>query len=161
MQWSILQVPVHAILLCGVLLIGTLEKNYQMSKNALKRIEIGNSLLYCGNCFGILPILDVEAHAIITDPPFGITDCDWDKTLPFAQFWETVKSKTIPSANFVLFGCGKFTVDLITALAADFFLIMRVLRDGRKRRVSRAMTIIPINKENQAKEAELRRLFQE
>ena len=78
-----------------------------------KRIRIGDSLLYCGDCLDILPKLDIEANAVITDPPFGNTDCDWDKALPLARFWEIVKSKTIPSANFILFACGQFTIDLI------------------------------------------------
>ena len=33
--------------------------------------------------------------------------------MPFDQFWKTVDEKTIEAANFVLFGCGKFTFDLV------------------------------------------------
>ena len=47
--------------------------------------------------------------------PYGISDCKWDKALPLARFWEMVKSKAIPTANFVLFACGKFTIDLVNS----------------------------------------------
>jgi len=81
----------------------------------MKEKTIGNCLLYHGDCFDILPKLDVQADAVISDPPFGITDCDWDILLPFARFWDMIACRSKPTANFVLFGCGKFTVDLINA----------------------------------------------
>jgi len=83
-----------------------------MSKRE-KKIEIGDSLLYCGDCFDVLSKLDIKAHAVITDPPFGLTNCDWDIKIPLDTFWNMVKQKTIPTANFVMFACGKFMFDLI------------------------------------------------
>src|SRR5215469_4414688 len=82
---------------------------------AMDRVTIGNSTLYCGDCFEILPHLLIKADAVISDPPFGITACDWDIALPFDHFWEVVECKTKPTANFVFFGCGKFTVDLVNS----------------------------------------------
>ena len=81
----------------------------------MKIRSIGSCSLYCGDCFDILPKLEIEADEVISDPPFGITDCDWDVLLPLARFWETVERITKPTANFVLFGCGKFTVALINS----------------------------------------------
>ena len=40
--------------------------------------RLKTAVLYCGDCFDILPKLDVVADAVISDPPFGITACDWD-----------------------------------------------------------------------------------
>jgi site-specific DNA-methyltransferase (adenine-specific) len=76
---------------------------------------IGNCTLYQGDCFDILPKLDVTADAIISDPPFGITSCDWDKAFSLARMWDLFDCKTKQTANFVLFGCGKFSVDLINS----------------------------------------------
>jgi site-specific DNA-methyltransferase (adenine-specific) len=73
-------------------------------------------VLYRGDCFSILPKLDLQADAIITDPPFAGTDCDWDVKIPLDKFWEMVVSKTKQAANFVLFGCGGFTADLINSM---------------------------------------------
>ena len=86
----------------------------------MDRITIGgasapHSTLYLGDCFEILPNLKINADALISDPPFGITACNWDVALPLDHFWEIVACKTKPTANCVLFGCGRFTVDLVNS----------------------------------------------
>ena len=76
--------------------------------------QIGNSMLYLGDCFDIVPKLDkfnIELDAVISDPPFGITDCKWDKAIPLDKFWAMLDCRTKSTANFIFFGCGKFTVD--------------------------------------------------
>jgi len=57
----------------------------------------------------------MEVDAVISDMPFGITACDWDIMPPLDIFWEMVEDKAKQSANVVLFGCGKFTVDLVNS----------------------------------------------
>jgi site-specific DNA-methyltransferase (adenine-specific) len=57
----------------------------------------------------------MEFDAVISDMPFGLTDCEWDTPIPLDSFWNMVEPHTKPSANFVLFGCGKFTVDLVNS----------------------------------------------
>ena len=78
-----------------------------------KKVEIGNTTLYCGDCFSILPKLTMKVDAVISDPPFGITSCKWDKPIPLDSLWTMLDRSTKQSANFVLFGASKFTVDLI------------------------------------------------
>ena len=80
-----------------------------------KCVKIGNATMYCGDCFDIMPRLDIQADAIISDPPYGVTDCDWDCSIPLEAFWAMVEERAKQSANIVLFGCGKFTVDLINS----------------------------------------------
>ena len=80
-----------------------------------KQVTIGNTTLICGDSFRILPDLGIQADAIISDPPFGITNCKWDKAIPLDTFWAMVDELTKPTANFVLFASGKFTVDLINS----------------------------------------------
>jgi len=79
----------------------------------IKQIKIGNATLYLGDSFSILPKLTMKADAVISDPPFGITSCKWDKPIPLDTLWEMLDRCTKQSANFVLFGASKFTVDLI------------------------------------------------
>ena len=76
---------------------------------------IGDCTLYQGDCFDILPKLDIEADAVISDPPFGITACDWDVVFSLARFWDLLDRRSKQSANFVLFGCGKFSIDLVNS----------------------------------------------
>ena len=81
----------------------------------MRKRTIGGCTLYHGDCFSILPKLDIAADAIISDPPYGITACEWDILPPLGRFWEMVERKTKPTANIVLFGCGRFAVDLINS----------------------------------------------
>ena len=78
-------------------------------------VTIGNASLYLGDSFSIMPTLNVASDAVICDPPFGITQCDWDYAIPLDSFWAMLEHRTKPSANIVLFGCGKFSINLINS----------------------------------------------
>ena len=81
----------------------------------MEKVEFGDSVLYFGDCFSILPDLDIKADAVITDSPFGITACDWDIVPPLDKLWRLFESKSKENANFVMFGAGGFTIDLINS----------------------------------------------
>jgi len=81
-----------------------------------KKVTIGDCTLYCGDAFDILPKLDVKVDAVISDPPYGSTDCDWDVKIPLDSFWTMVEERVKPSASYVLFGCGKFSANLINSM---------------------------------------------
>ncbi|MDR0610857.1 MAG: site-specific DNA-methyltransferase, partial [Planctomycetaceae bacterium] len=51
----------------------------------------------------------------ITDPPYNITNCKWDKKIDLQSFWNLADSKTIKTANIVLFSAEPFTADLIVS----------------------------------------------
>ena len=80
-----------------------------------EQVTIGNTTLYCGDCFSVLPKLGMEADAIITDPPFNCTNCKWDVPLPLDKFWTLMESQTKLSANYCLFATMRFAVDLINS----------------------------------------------
>jgi site-specific DNA-methyltransferase (adenine-specific) len=82
---------------------------------ATSRVAIGNATLINGDCFTVLPKLNEKFDAVISDPPYGITACDWDNPIPLDSFWNMVERLTKQTANVVLFGCGKFTVDLVNS----------------------------------------------
>ena len=50
---------------------------------------------------------------ILTDPPFGTTDCDFDVRLPFEPMWEQFKRVTKNNAAIVLFSQMPFGAELI------------------------------------------------
>ena len=45
-----------------------------------ERVEIGDSVLYHGDCLEILPTLD-KVDAVVTDPPYGVGYADWDNEI--------------------------------------------------------------------------------
>jgi hypothetical protein len=81
----------------------------------IESVTIGNTTLYCGDCMEVLAELELYADAVITDPPYGITACDWDVVPQLNLFWEMLERQTRQSANYVVFGSGKFGVDLIVS----------------------------------------------
>lgn len=91
-----------------------------VGEREMEKITIGNSELYCGDCFDILPELDVTADAIISDPPFACTNLKWDEKINLPRFWGIVESKSKPNANYILFGTMRFATDLINS-RPDYF----------------------------------------
>ena len=82
----------------------------------MRKVEIGDCTLYNGDAFEVLPMLgDESIDAVISDPPFGITACEWDKVPPLPLMWEILDAKTKPTANFVMFAAGGFTIDLVNS----------------------------------------------
>jgi site-specific DNA-methyltransferase (adenine-specific) len=81
----------------------------------IKKIQLGNCELYHGDCFDIVPNLNVKADSLITDPPFNMTACEWDTLIPLSRFWNIVIEKTKPAANYVFFASNRFAVDLINS----------------------------------------------
>ena len=67
-----------------------------------------------GDCTQLLQQLpDESVDAIITDPPYGTTKCDWDKIVSFDFLWKEYKRILKPNGVVVIFGIEPFTSDLI------------------------------------------------
>jgi site-specific DNA-methyltransferase (adenine-specific) len=47
--------------------------------------------------------------AIITDPPYNLTACAWDKLIPFDKMWERLNKLIKPNGAIVLFGSEPFS----------------------------------------------------
>ena len=73
-----------------------------------RRVQIGNATLYQGDCFDVLQQMDVVCDAVITDPPYYQTACGWDVKIDLASLWSLLECKTKRSANYIMFGAGKF-----------------------------------------------------
>jgi DNA modification methylase len=56
---------------------------------------------------------DCSVDAIVTDPPYGTTDCSWDGAIPFAPMWEQLRRIAKPRAAIALFASQPFTSALV------------------------------------------------
>jgi site-specific DNA-methyltransferase (adenine-specific) len=79
----------------------------------MTRVErIGDCTLYLGDCRDVLPTLG-KVDAVITDPPYGTTECPWDSVIPLAPMWEQVKRILKPRGVFVTTASQPFTSALV------------------------------------------------
>lgn len=67
-----------------------------------------------GDCLELMKeIPDGSVDMILTDLPYGITDCDFDKRIPFEPMWAQFKRVTKLNAAIVLFSQMPFGAELI------------------------------------------------
>ena len=72
--------------------------------------------IYNEDCISGMSRLEAgSVDAIICDPPFASTDCDWDVRLPLEEMWFEFNRVTKQNAAIVLFSQLPFAVDLINA----------------------------------------------
>lgn len=70
--------------------------------------------IYNEDCLqGMKRIADGSVDCILTDLPYGITDCAFDVRIPFEPMWEQFKRVTKRNAAIVLFSQMPFGSDLI------------------------------------------------
>ena len=65
-----------------------------------------------GDCLEVMDKLieeGVKVDAIITDPPYGTTQCKWDSVIPFDKMWERLKMLRNDTTPIALFGSEPFS----------------------------------------------------
>lgn len=66
--------------------------------------------LYNGDCLEIMKeIPDKSIDLILTDPPYGTTQCKWDSVIPLDKMWQQVERIIKPCGAVVLFGSEPFS----------------------------------------------------
>lgn len=68
--------------------------------------------LYKGDCLEVMDYLieqNIQFDAIITDPPYAVTNYSWDKIIPFDAMWERLQKLIKPNGAIVLFGNEPFS----------------------------------------------------
>tara|TARA_R100001443_G_C3312779_1_gene168168 strand:+ start:75 stop:824 length:750 start_codon:yes stop_codon:yes gene_type:complete len=66
--------------------------------------------LYNEDCFNILPTIpDKSVDFILTDPPYGTTQCKWDSVIPFKPMWNQLKRIVKDNGCIALFGTEPFS----------------------------------------------------
>lgn len=69
--------------------------------------------LYLGDCLVEMKnIPDNSVDCIITDPPYGTTQCKWDVVIPYEPMWEQLKRIIKPRGAICLFGSEPFSSHL-------------------------------------------------
>lgn len=67
-----------------------------------------------GDCIeGMRDLPDGSVDMILTDLPYGTTNCAWDSIIPFTPLWAQYKRVAKPNAAVVLFAAQPFTTALI------------------------------------------------
>ena len=72
--------------------------------------------IYNEDCLvGMQRLDDNSVDFILTDLPFGITACDWDKKIDLQKFWREVRRILKPQSSAALFASGKFSYELVSS----------------------------------------------
>ena len=68
------------------------------------------------DCFiGMKKLPDNSIDMILTDLPFGMVDCGWDKEINLKNFWSEVNRVLKHRSSAVMFASGKFSTRLINS----------------------------------------------
>ena len=93
----------------------------------MKKIKIYNKddniRLYNGDCLDILDKLieeGIKVGCIITDPPYGTTNCSHDKVINFKKMWERIKKIRNENSCIILFSAEPYTSDLVRSNKKEF-----------------------------------------
>lgn len=68
--------------------------------------------LYNGDCLEVMDYLieqNIKVDAIITDPPYAVTNYKWDKIIPFDEMWKRLLKLIKDDGAIVLFGNEPFS----------------------------------------------------
>ena len=66
--------------------------------------------LILGDCLDEMSKLDNKSiDLILTDPPYGITQCKWDNVIPFEPMWKELKRVIKDNGCIALFGTEPFS----------------------------------------------------
>ena len=77
--------------------------------------------LYNGDCLEVMKsIQDKSIDAIITDPPYGTTNCKWDSVIPFDPMWKQLNRIIKDNGAIVLFAQQPFGSLLVSSNIKNF-----------------------------------------
>lgn len=68
--------------------------------------------IYKGDCMDIIPNLKkkgIKVSAVISDPPYGTTQCQWDSVIPIDEMWEAIYMVTEDDTPIIIFGAEPFS----------------------------------------------------
>lgn len=79
--------------------------------------DCGRVTLYNADCRDVLPTL-AGIDAVITDPPYGVTACEWDTAPDMDQFWNQVNAVCL--GKTIITATEPFATDVIISNRANF-----------------------------------------
>lgn len=78
-------------------------------------------MIYFGNCIEIMAWLqDGSVDMILSDVPYGQTQNDWDKPIPFEPMWDQIWRVVKPNAAVIIMAAQPFASRLICSNERDF-----------------------------------------
>jgi site-specific DNA-methyltransferase (adenine-specific) len=70
--------------------------------------------LHLGNCLAFLRTLDSgSVDAVVTDPPYGMTDLHWDCVVPMSALWPEFERLTGPKSAIIVTASQPFTSAMV------------------------------------------------
>ncbi len=76
-----------------------------------------------GDCLGLMDELPAgSVDLILCDLPYGVTDCRWDKLIPFAPLWAAYRRLLKPNGAVLLFAQQPFSTHLAASACAGLQL---------------------------------------
>ena len=79
-----------------------------------------NQIYNCDCLEGMKKIPDGSVDFILSDLPFQMTDCHWDKKIPFEPMWKEFYRVAKKNAAMALFANGKFLIELAASNLKDY-----------------------------------------
>lgn len=79
--------------------------------------------IYHGDCLQVMDKLiekGVKVDAVITDPPYGTTACNWDKVIPLEMMWFRLLNLRKKTTPILLFATQPFATELIYSNIKNF-----------------------------------------
>lgn len=77
--------------------------------------------LMLGDCLDLMrDIPDGSVDLVLTDPPYGTTQCKWDAVIPFDAMWANVKRVLKRNGAAIFTASQPFTSALVMSNAAEF-----------------------------------------
>ena len=69
-----------------------------------------------GDCLDIMPTIpDASVDMVLADLPYGVTQNEWDKVIPFDRLWSEYRRVTKPNAAIVLTATQPFAAQLVAS----------------------------------------------
>ena len=79
-------------------------------------MKMETNIVYQEDCIeGMKKIPSNSIDLVLTDPPYGITACEWDKPIDLEKFWVEIKRIIKPNGAIVMTASQPFTTDLINS----------------------------------------------
>jgi DNA modification methylase len=92
-----------------------LSMNSSVGNKGGERLQ-SNITLWQGDCLELMKdIPDGSVDLVLTDPPYGTTDCSWDSIIPFDKMWDRLNKLIKEDTAIVLFGNEPFSSLLRTS----------------------------------------------
>lgn len=77
--------------------------------------------LYNANCFAVLPNIEERVDLVLTDPPYQLVRCAWDKeVIDLSLLWQQLRNIAYPNTAYVFTGAQPFTSKLVASNYKEF-----------------------------------------